>query len=393
MKNTILIFTLLILPVMVSAQEEETPICTMTPVVELENNADPNIKKVFECWSAYLASKPDSIYDNPYWNTADKQKYVSYDLLKSEAFLSPGLYAFKLKNLVISITQMGDGYQIRSIFYHVSPTDGLYVMAITNVMAEQDEKGAFKLHNWLTHHTRSWNKRKVGLIDYCYYPEYPFNLYEAEKANKLISDFKDKLDIQVDRVEYYIAENCDDIMRLKGFDYVVGMGNHFTNLCGFCDTYNNLIYSNSKMGECYEHELTRLINNFFPKAHGLFLNGLSEYFNEDGIQIGLPHIEHLKRMDDHLKQNKSIDLKDLSSFYRMDNVTSPHYMLGMIICQLTIEKGGLDLLKKGLNYGSSDEDIYRFLDEELGIKRENMNKKFRELISHYSQKGIKRIGL
>lgn len=393
MKKTTLILFLLTSLCIVKAQQEDFSICSMTPVVDLDNNADANIKKVFECWSGYLESNPDSLYSNPYWNTADKQKYASYDLLKSEGWLSPGLYGFKLKNLVISITPMGDSYQVRSIFYHISQAGGLYVMAITNVMAKQDENGEFKLHNWLEHHTRSWYKRKVGVIDYCFYPSYPFNISEAEKANKLISNFKEKFDIQIDHVEYYIAENCDDIMRLKGFDYVIGMGDNFHNLCGFYDRYNNIIYGNAKKGECYEHELTRLINNFFPKAHGMFLNGLSEYFNEDGIQLGLPHIEHLKRMDDYLENNQLLNLNDLTSFYQMDNITSPHYMLGLIICHLTIEKGGLVLLKKGMNYGSSDDDLYRFLDKELGIKREDINKKFRELISLYALKGISRIPL
>ena len=117
MKKIIVILFLLTSLCVVKAQQEHSFICSITPDIDLDNNADANIKKVFECWSGYLESNPDSLYNNPYWNTVDKQKYVSYDLLKSEGWLSPGLYGFKwLKNLVISITAMGDSYQVRSLF-------------------------------------------------------------------------------------------------------------------------------------------------------------------------------------------------------------------------------------------------------------------------------------
>jgi len=90
------------------SQNDASCNCTITRVIDLDHNGDPNIKKIYDCWSGYLASKPDSLYNNPYWNDVDKNRYVSYDLLKSEASLSPGLYAFGLKNQVLSITNMGD---------------------------------------------------------------------------------------------------------------------------------------------------------------------------------------------------------------------------------------------------------------------------------------------
>ncbi len=362
--------------------------------IDTVNYVDANIKAVYKCWENYLKSEPDSIYNNPYWNDRDKKKYLSYDLLKSEGFLSPGLYGFDINNQVISITDIGNKYVIRSIFYWPpSERRNLYVLAIANVLAEKDDNGDFKLSNWIHHYTKSWYTKKIGIITYHYYPSYPFNIFEAEKANKLISFFKEKFDTKVDQVEYYIAENCDDIMRLKGFDYIVGMGNNYTNLCGFCDMYNNIIYSNAKKGEYYEHELTRLINRTFPNAHGMFLNGLSDYFIEDNNKMGLPIKEHFKRMDDYLSEHPEIDMYDIESFYLMDNVTTPSYFLALIITQATLEKGGLELLKKGLNNGYNDDDLYEFLDKELGIKRKNLNKYLRSKIHKYAYEDIKKVAL
>jgi len=258
-------------------------------------------------------------------------------------------------------------------------------MAITNVVAREDDNGYFKLYNWLEYYTRPWSRRKVGVIEYCYYPTYPFNIFEAQKANNFITKLVEKFEIKVNKVEYYIAENCDEIMRLKGFDYEIGMGDHITNLCGFCDRLNNIIYANAKGGEYYQHELVRLINNFFPKAHGMFINGLSEYFNESRTQLGLPFIEIFRRMDEYLLKNPDQDLCDIQSpFYTMDNVIAPHYMVGMIVCQLVIEKGGIKLLKKGMNCTGTDNDFLNFINDELEMTKTQLNSILRGRIHQYS---------
>jgi hypothetical protein len=195
MKTLLILVPVLItcLPITVPAQGSGRT--SLTVNIDTANHTNPDIRKVYECWAGYLSSNPDSLYDNPYWNEADKRRYKSYDLLKSEGWLSPGLYGFRrLNKQVISITSLGDSYVIRSIFYSPgTETRDLFIMAITNTIAKKDESGNFKLHNWLHYYTRSWLTKRVGIIDYCYYPSYPFNDFEAEKANKLITFFKENL--------------------------------------------------------------------------------------------------------------------------------------------------------------------------------------------------------
>ncbi len=364
--------------------QEELPSSFLNAGVDIKT--DPDKAKVFECWNNYLSSQPDSLYDNPYWNQAEKAKYKSYDLLKSEGWLTPGLYGFNLKNVILSITNQGDYYVIRSMFYW-DDTTHINSMAITNVIAKK-ENGIYKLYNWLPFYTRSWSEKQVGIIYYKYHPLHPFNIFKAEKANKLIGFLIDKFGIKIDKIEYYITLNCNEIMQLKGFDYVIGEGVNINNLCGFYDRFNNIIYSNSINGENYEHEIVHLINNFFPNAHGLFLNGLSDYFGENDIKLGISITEHFKRMDNYLQRHPEINLNKLDTFYQMDGVTSPSYFLGIILCHLCIEKGGINLLKEALVYGNSDDDLYRFIDQKLNIKRNDINKSFRKIIHQFGKDGF-----
>ncbi len=311
--------------------------CTLAYSIDSTRLTDPDAMKAFRLWRDYLAADPDSLYDNPRWSEADKARYRSYDLLRSEGFLTPGLYAFGLKNQVISIYPLGEDRVVRSVFYW----DGAppYIMAIINVVAEPDGRGGFRLTNWLSRHTAAWPRITAGPIEYRYYPSYPFNPYEAERAARLVAFFNDKFDAGIDKVEHYIAESCDGIMRLKGFDYVVEMGMNYAGQCGFCDTDNGIIYSNARRGECCGYELTRLINNRYPRAHGLLLNGLADYFIGDNVKTGLPLEKHFARMDEYLSAHPEVDLADLPSFYRLDDITTLSYFLGLAICRTALEKG------------------------------------------------------
>jgi hypothetical protein len=358
--------------------------CYLGMGIDTTNNIDN--KNIFNLWKNYLSSNPDSLYDNPYWNKKEKENYKSYDLLKSEGWLSPSLYGLKPKNTVLSIKNNGDYYIIKSIFYWVYPkTLHTSTLAITNVIAKK-QKGEYKLFNYLPYHTQTWNRRKIGIIEYIYHPMHPFNNYKAQKANDLIDKLIRTFNIKVDKVEYYIALNCDEIYKLKGFDFVIGMGKE-PNLCGFYDRFNNIIYSNSQEGEYYEHEIIHLINNFFPKAHGLFLNGLSAYIGSKA-HLGQSLDFHIKRMNLYLNIHPEIDLTNFSNFYQMDDQTTPSYILGAIICHLTLEKGGIELLKKALNSGNSDDDLYRFIKKELNIEQKNLNKFMRKKIAEYSKNGF-----
>ena len=83
--------------------------------------------KIVKLWSNYLKSNPDEINNNPNWCENDKIKYKSYDLLKSEGFLSPSLYFFQLNNKILSISKKENDYIIKSAFYD-SETFDIYAI-------------------------------------------------------------------------------------------------------------------------------------------------------------------------------------------------------------------------------------------------------------------------
>ena len=357
--------------------------------VDVENNADPNKAVVYDLWKSFIEAHDDTTTCFPQWNEEDRLRWKQPDLISSEGFLTSNLYAYL--NKVLEIRPENGVYVIRSMFYTPYNDDkAIFVLAITNHVVKKDKNGAFKIHNWIDYHTRKWQRKTIGLIDYCYYPGFQFNEKNAHAANKLIKLLHEKLDVNIpEHITQFIAPNVYEQQKMKGFDYLIGMGNEQGNSGGSFDKRNFIIYGDSVHGENYQHEIARLINPTYPNAHFLIIQGLSEYVNTSQKQFGLSHRAHYGRMKEWLDAHLDADLTDMDNkFYTMDNQTSPAYLVGKIVCHEMYKKGGYQALKRALATGKDDSDFYGLLKNEIGIGKDNFNRWLRERIGLYSMEDI-----
>lgn len=358
---------------------------TLAAGIDTINNT--NKKEIFHLWRNYLNSNPDSTYDNPYWNKLEKKELKSFDLLNNSGYLSPSLYKLVAKgynNIVLSIIPKGEYYEIKSMFYFSYPDKTIYPLSIVKYMAKK-ENGEFKIYNYLPFHTRNWYSKIIGHFKYIYHPNHPFDINNAEQANSFYDKLSKVFDIEQDTITYYIAENCDKIFNLQGFDFVIGMGKE-NNLCGFFDYNNSIVYSNSVAGENYIHEITHKVLLKFPES-GIFHLGLVTYWGGEKAHLNHSLNYHLKRISTYLQKHKDIDLGNfVEDFYQMDEYTSPHYIIAAIFCHLALEKGGVEKLKKLFNYGSKN--TYLAIEKEFGIKKKDLNKFLRDKIEFYAKNGI-----
>lgn len=381
----IIILILLTIPLGCRSQKWEW----ISNQVDVENNADPNKAVVYDLWKSFIEAHDDTTTCFPQWNEEDRLRWKQPDLISSEGFLTSNLYAYL--NKILEIRPENGVYVIRSMFYTPYNDDkAIFVLAITNHVVKKDKNGAFKIHNWIDYHTRKWQRKTIGLIDYCYYPGFQFNEKNAHAANKLIKLLHEKLDVNIpEHITQFIAPNVYEQQKMKGFDYLIGMGNEQGNSGGSFDRRNFIIYGDSVHGENYQHEIARLINPTYPNAHFLIIQGLSEYVNTSQKQFGLSHRAHYGRMKEWLDAHLDADLTDMDDkFYTMDNQTSPAYLVGKIVCHELFKKGGYQALKRALATGKDDSDFYGLLKNEIGIGKDNFNRWLRERISHYSMEDI-----
>lgn len=334
------------------------------------NVKDENINSVFNLWKNYLSANPDKIYDNPFWNDLEKKKYKSYDLLKSEGFLNPSLYALEPNNMVLYIKEAGDDYLIHSMYYWINEDSTFNPLAITNVVAKK-ENGNFKLYNYLPLYTVGWKSKQIGIIDYHFHEDYVFDEDEALKANNLLKKLNELFDLNLINVTYYIARNCDEIHKMKGYDYIVSMG-RTPNLCGFYDDLNNIVYSNAKVGEYHMHELIHVINNKYINANYLLLSGLSVYTNDKNCYLGKPFIYHVSKIQKYLDINPDTDLTNFEDLPQVFG-TDSYYFVGALITDIILEKGGINLLKEGLQSGKEDKYLLDFIMNKMKINKNELN--------------------
>ena len=307
------------------------------------NTDNKDIAEIINLWKNYL-NENNSLKKKTYWNKNEVNKYDSYDLLKSEGYITPSIYDLDLDNLILSITREGEFFKIKSAFYWID--NPLSIMATTVVYCKK-ENGTFKLYNNLNVKTKNWETRKIGLINYHFQTNNPINDSLGEMANQFYLKMISTFDLIPKEIEYYTFSSCSELEKYKGFDYVIGDS---PKGCGFFDKYNYIIYSS--YGEYHLHEIVHVINNKFPNAHPVFLAGISALW---GGHFGKEIEEHYKRLYDDVTLNK-IDLSKILGYTYIDENTSPIYVYGAIFCKEAIEKGGVEKLSKLFSYGKSKEE-------------------------------------
>ena len=171
-----------------------------------------------------------------------------------------------------------------------------------------------------------------------------------------------------------MSNDFDEIQRLRGFDYWIGMGGEIkpTGRGG-----NNEVFC-SGMGENYFHEPYHvLIGPHYLNQHWWTSEGMATYL---GGSRGYSLEWHLKRMNTYLKSNPNINFNNMLSLRTMDEYSDYRYVIGGLIAKRIYEKGGWNLIKEFMNTGNSDEDYYKAIEKYLGVKRADLNEYIRKQI-------------
>lgn len=331
---------------------------------KLVDTTDSETKKVVTLWINYLNSKPDSLYDNPYWNSAEKAAHTHFDFLESEFY--PSLY-MGFPVTILSVKNSNGLYQIKSVFGSCDSSAAPNILCIANVFAKE-ENGEYKLCNALPiNRDKEWSHQKVGFIDY-YFPFYhSFDSTKAEKQNAFMMDVCKNFGVPMKQVEYYMADYFDEIEQLRGFDYEKGTSG---TLLPEGKADDDKVYC-AGLGEYYPHELIHvLIDPYYPNCHVWVHEGLATFL---GGSRGQDLSWHIKRANDFLVQHPEIDLSNMLVLTTMDEYTDYRYVIGGLICELVYEKGGWELLKQFLNTGITDTDYYQAIEIFLNVKQKDLN--------------------
>jgi hypothetical protein len=308
------------------------------------------IKEVAMLLINYLNSKPDSLYDNPYWNNAEKVKFKNFDLS------TPYMYQFPSKQIlnyykptILSIEKEGEYFGIRTIF----SADGLQgeyrrsnPWCITKLYAvKEDDK--WRLKNALPIITEKWNKRTIGKITFIYPSHHKFNNDLATKSSQFCNEITEKFKFpDYEPFDFYITDSGDELGKLLNFDfYFAG----YTTGIGMND---NRILLSGLGSEYYPHEFVHLIVPKFDR-HGLIEEGFATW---KGGQGGKTFKESAKLFANELAKNDTVTFLDVLN-RKWGWQYAAFYTTGAILCNSAFEKGGVKLVNEILNIPNDTEKL------------------------------------
>lgn len=189
------------------------------------------------------------------------------------------------------------------------------------------------------------------------------------------------------KIHYVLTDSTD--MMLTTVGYTFEHLSMFSNIQygGFSEPLNSLIMAGNS-SETYVHELYHLYI-YKVYSEGATMRTFHEYADEGiatlfGGSRGLSLAELLKIMhDDVLK--RGIDFTDLLRKSPKGNSFSYSYVIGGLFAKILYDKYGMLGLYALLKSGTSDEAYYLFIEQKIGVKRENLDSLIRNELKKYAR--------
>lgn len=342
-----------------------------------------DVRDVVKLYEDYYNSKPDSIYNNPYWNKVEKEKYKAFDFSAEDIFqgnMTPEILFKYYSPFVMSVEPIGEKYQIRVLFS--SPTTdseqaGSKVWTIQKLNAIKED-GKWVLENLIVEITKNWSSKTFGNIIYHYPPEHNFDSKQAKKSEAFNQDIIKRFNPKYkDSFDFYITDNVDQMGLLENFDY------YFVGITTG-KVKGNMIWS-AKRNEFYPHEF---VHKLLPK------NIKRGFVIEEGLAVFLGTKENQTEYQETLKK-LAIDINENPEKFNFHSVISQQepfngyqtaYPAGAALCELVYNKKGDIGLSALIKSDTSDYEhiiqtvceITQMKIEELQIAWKNILKKYNE---------------
>lgn len=307
------------------------------------DTSSTDIKSIIKLYENYYKSRPDSIYDNPYWNKQEKQLYKDFDFSRASIFQG-GMNANTLFHyftpFVMSVEPIGEKYQIRVLFSspNIDPQNaGSKVWCIQKLNAIKENE-RWVLENLLVELTKDWTSNRNGIIEYVYPPSHSFDIEASNNAIKFCHGIIQRFNQSFSgSIKYYVTSSIDDMGLLENFDY------YFVGTTTGKAREGMIL--TAKGNENYPHELVHKLLPVNANRGYVIEEGLAEFL---GTKEDLDEYGNLmgKLATDLKNSSEKINFKSIVSQSVEFNGYQTAYPAGAGICELVYELNGDEGLKQ-----------------------------------------------
>ena len=380
------------------------------PITVRVDTTDADIKAVYDLWRKFLSSRPDSAIDTSLWNKKELKRYSDPYAARSWLYNSENIIK-SFSPLLLSIEKEGKFYAIRTLYYRESleePYKGSNPWALQTMFAKkvkikiekekvdslaQGRREAYKapepdslkkkkdnkeyrLFDPLHVITNSWDKRRMGPIDYHFPHNFFFDRSVGLRMTKFIKTVRKKYNLpKVSPIEFYITRNQDEIAAAVGLDFILGPS------AGRSNTPNAQVFS-SLASEWYPHEITHILFRDF-KPHFILNEGIATYL---GGSMNRPFDSLTVDLDRFFASNDTTTFQQIldSPFYK--GSTAIYYTVGAVLCKMAYQEGRAEKVKELLSSGVSNDELYATIERVFRISKQDVTAAIRQKTKEYADR-------
>ncbi len=354
--------------------------------ISVSNRVDTNnieVKKVIELYSNYLNSNPEIIYDNPFWNSKEKQEYHDFDFSRSSLFQN-----FTAKELqsyyppfVLSVDQVQEKYAIRVLYSNNSENEkyiGSKVWAIHQLYAIK-EGNKWVLENSLPNITSKWETVKTERIHFIYPHHHLYSPILADRAvffcNDIIARFNPNR--QSSPFKFYITNSVDEMGMLENFDY------YFSGVTTG-KSKEGMVFT-AKGNEYYPHEFVHQLLPENTNRSSIIEEGLATYLGTQENRTAYHSI--MSQLAEDLIHTPEINFDTIFDLKVRYNGYQVAYPAGAAICEIVQKYKKDNGLKELINGNSSDKaSLINLLTSILDMNKTEITQLWKTTILTYKQK-------
>lgn len=347
------------------------------------DTSDIAVKDIYTLFKSYLEARPDSIYDNPYWNKKEKKERLTgnpaiYYTPLYEYKVSPKVIFNLWKPFVLSIERVSDDKYKMRIALIKDEMEPDKILTILNLNAIKEE-GRWVLENTFHDIVASWVTVHYKYINYSYPKSHVFNEELAKRSIAYCDSIKNVLGINAnDTFTYFVCDNPDEMGLLFGYEYY-----YLNYTTGLTSKWLNQIYS-AKGNEFYPHEFMHII----LKGIG---NDTRNYLVEEGLACFLGEFNTMKYRNrilnlakDYEAHKPTFDLEHLLLNTTEHNAYQTAYPTGSVIAEIIYDlKGYPGIVKLCEADTRKSEDILKEVCNISGLNKTQFERKFREKLQAY----------
>jgi len=366
--------------ILLTAQTDEETYITFHVNKSVKNAEEDYAVEVIDLWKEYLLSREFLYSESRFWDFS-MMPFPDNSIVGLIIDLNAARRNNKkVQNSIIGVRPVqNDHYMLKTMFTSISDsTDQVNLHYITTVYAKKTKDG-FQLVNSTQYHKDIWENKKVGSINYIIHPEHTFKLAEAKRMNEFNTYIASEFQVDPLEFDYVVCNDTDQLSRLMAYDFFnysyqpVASG-------GMADTRNDILYAGNNSSH-YPHEVVHLYthNNAGLRTHHWVDEGIAAYY---GGSTGYTLDWHLQKLRAYLVDNPDFKVESLADLQinipNGEYMTDFRYVIGGFIISKIKEEEGIQGLFNALKIGRSDEDYFKFIEENLGVSQEGFTDYLRQ---------------